>query len=1563
MTMKKTVKKVLSLIMVVCVCLTSVDLSVFASEPIRIQEFQYKNLNEEIQRQETEDEILYVLKKENLESVFTKQELKNLLPEILIVPNDTEVMEVPITWNLTNIEEEIPEGGYSLIPELPDGYVWGDMVTGNDIRLTVTYKKQEDTPFSNDEKEMEDSPAEDDSTVKDGLVTEFRIEWTDKEAQEDVLTVKPGNNYHWIDPEDDYASEGVTHSAAQGRLRFKISDTSPIEAGKLEIRIPKSIFENRGGKPYGECEIGLSNSSSLNYDYRVDQESKEIVIYNTKEISEAHELNIDFEYRSVTGAEYPSEIQDGYTKEWKATANINGKTYESNLLTVKYELEVALEEIKLEKIRKYETWDPVWGEKPENAEEYYYVAWGLSGKLDDIPHTKPFKVSFSREKGEGELVAWAVLDRESAPIFYTDDYYFKEVPVIFNDPALLESLGYGGIENGTFTMKIKEPWNGRKGDDNTVNTIFVVKYKKGITSITETGKIKIENLYSEDRPYIKELSVAGTYQYVNSEFHYPEGEYLAKKSAGREGYGVLDKIEVSEEKTEIDLAKGLGDCYSNQFWVTGGILTLDGEKENIDHYGKKEYTIIGTDDFLAYGNRRLNDEEYNFTKIIFTIGSVTDYVYDEDTGSGMEKPYDGRDIGKVEIQYQCGRNSDWKKLADVERTEGEKLEGKLPDGEIIASNGSGNLYLDCPENVTGIRTVIKTKKHSFDFSMEVDVQLRVSQQMKAECLNSKEKKLTNVNTLEVLDSENNWVNSAGRDSIEGTLKEEIIKRDEEVFGDNGKYGMHSSAAIRLSRIRLMSDSEKELKATQDKEHSRFVFDYTLEAYEGSGETIRGPGGFEELTSALTLEEFKKLDLLKEHRDGWFYDLLPLGMEVDISSIEVSREGMLSADHYGADIIKFPHAVEFEKNYKGSGRTMMKVYFTVPEGVGNIFYNYDYGFCTGADLKFRAYYSYDSVIDYGDEVKNLAAYKLSSGQEITEAYPDDPKDTSYIFENDKEKEWFYDLDKDGNPENTVKDTLYMKAYRRVSGLTASELSFSKSVKSETDTEYKKDTQTLAGKRYSYRLRMGKSEGASLSNLIFYDILEDAYQDNSYWWKGTIEDIDVSQLELKGIKPVIYYTNQDIELREGTDTVLQGDANIDDSTIWTPWPEDDTALDKKGIKAIAVDMRKDKNGNPYTLKGGSTVSVVVNMIAPTENTKEYVENQAKAYNDAWISSTTRDDTGGETQALQKSTETTILMKQPELEIHKTSDPASGSSDKPAEVQNKDLLTYDVAVSNKELLTAVKDVLVEDTIPEGLEADTEGIRYYYNDQENETHEVNDNVVTLTSDGQKLSFRISELAANTTIHFRIPTTVTATEEEAVYVNQAFLTGVGETPYELSSEITYHEKKVPLADFTFTKQNKQGEALSGAKFVLCELDCRDSSHAHGQQIEVDENGQLSETETCFKNPILAESEETGTVAFRGLKTNREYRLVEYDAPGDYLTPNGQWIVAYHTENARFEVTGSVGNPPAFQAEEGGGFSVRNYKTGELPLTGGRGGRLFLLAGASMMLAAGYWLYRRRKRI
>lgn len=356
------------------------------------------------------------------------------------------------------------------------------------------------------------------------------------------------------------------------------------------------------------------------------------------------------------------------------------------------------------------------------------------------------------------------------------------------------------------------------------------------------------------------------------------------------------------------------------------------------------------------------------------------------------------------------------------------------------------------------------------------------------------------------------------------------------------------------------------------------------------------------------------------------------------------------------------------------------------------------------------------------------------------------------------------------------------------LTAAELGFRKSVKAADGLRYGSSAEVAAAGTYTYQLRFANGKNVETNNVVLFDVLESAHGSNPYW-RGTLKDIDTTQVSRKGIEPVIYYSTYTAFTNLAVDTDL---TDLTDETIWTTTQPVDLA----DVTAIAIDLRYRTDGTEYTFAPEEVALCYVSMTAP-ENYQDYlddpetaIDETAFAYNSAYLQSTATLIDGGESKtAMEECSSVTVSLRGPEAEIHKSSDPQTGTAENPAAVSAGETITYHISAANTGTVEAIYAVEIEDLLPEGLVVDPDTIQCSFGTSISEPMPISGSPrVQVRIDGRKLTFSVDKLDAGETIHLLIPVTVSEALEDTVFENTALLSKFNEKFWNLESETTWHK-------------------------------------------------------------------------------------------------------------------------------------------------------------------------------
>ena len=312
--------------------------------------------------------------------------------------------------------------------------------------------------------------------------------------------------------------------------------------------------------------------------------------------------------------------------------------------------------------------------------------------------------------------------------------------------------------------------------------------------------------------------------------------------------------------------------------------------------------------------------------------------------------------------------------------------------------------------------------------------------------------------------------------------------------------------------------------------------------------------------------------------GTFYSLLPAGGEFNSSSLSLYANGKEISDSlYDYSLIR---------NYKNSGRTLLKV--SIKESTDTYY-----------AMEYQTDHSYEAIRDFGKNILSSLAYETGNNK-ITYGSTDDGGFIS-------DREILKGLDKNC----TGKRFLYDESRYTINILMSASTGLSKKVKSARESVYAYNKTIYTNDGYDYSIRLANDANTESKNIIFFDSLENFYQESGEKktlesdWKGTLQSVDLSNLSLKGVDAVIYLSKEkDLNPWEHHD--LKEKKNGE--SIWIPYND---FVKKYGVEkaaAIAVDASKNKNGNDFVLGKNESMSFSLNMKAPKKDTTGELDPQA-------------------------------------------------------------------------------------------------------------------------------------------------------------------------------------------------------------------------------------------------------------------------------------------------------------------------------------------------------------------
>jgi fimbrial isopeptide formation D2 family protein/uncharacterized repeat protein (TIGR02543 family) len=507
---------------------------------------------------------------------------------------------------------------------------------------------------------------------------------------------------------------------------------------------------------------------------------------------------------------------------------------------------------------------------------------------------------------------------------------------------------------------------------------------------------------------------------------------------------------------------------------------------------------------------------------------------------------------------------------------------------------------------------------------------------------------------------------------------------------------------------------------------------------------------------------------KQIRTGVFYNLLPVGTSVDASSVYgvpileslpgSGRSSSLSNEYESSRarsdrLDRGMYEVQFYEDWEGSGRTMMTISFVMPETCK----------AQGVDFYYLLHTTYENIVRYGTSEELDVAFVNTTVGRVTPAL------RSGLITILTQPEYFESIE-----EQAGEFCSYSVAWTSYAPVEAFSFGFNKTVR--TDQEFEQTGRVLPGATYCYRLSYSQSEQTRSRGIVFYDVLESGTGMDDASWYGTFVDLDVvfisedvseDMSEGAACAPVIYYSTKNRADFE------EADFTVSNTETWsTEKPAADT------ITAVAVDCSKCADGSDFVLEGQQTVEVYLTM----RSSKQAAEEEETLCNEAVVYAVKGTDKSPTAQYSKAE----VVRSAAKPEIHKTAFPAQEDPAKACLVTLDEELTYEITVSNPDAACTWKQLVVEDTIPDGLYFQMSSIRVIFGDANVSVKVTDSPRIDVKRNGQTITFTIHTLLPGEQVTLLIPTNVNL--KEAIFENTASLTWPGMEDEPVYSETTLHQ-------------------------------------------------------------------------------------------------------------------------------------------------------------------------------
>ncbi|MBO4537595.1 MAG: hypothetical protein J5694_01850, partial [Erysipelotrichaceae bacterium] len=762
----------------------------------------------------------------------------------------------------------------------------------------------------------------------------------------------------------------------------------------------------------------------------------------------------------------------------------------------------TLEETEKRNPKRYTTWQDSWGERPADANNYYYIVWEVRSFIPTPTQMYNFTLTDTFNETDAEVVGYRLANSGSAEFtsnnteyncttgyeygrydYVLTRYLRSTYDAIIENADPLTTAGY------SLTNKVKatvDPVD-QVDRDTSKNSTKVFSYEQP-TYEHPTGSFYMWKFGTDYRGLIMRDSEDAR-SFALGNLHEPLGE------------GGTETIEDLMFYTYVH-----GHPYPWTLSDANNDGVIDGrDADNPYAYGVTPVEWELTDNKFSVGTiaeesssdlTEMTVEDYEIQKIKFDC--QFDYaVYDEETATYQPADYDG-DPSSIVVNLFV-EVSDSGEYIPLGRWYPMLDSFEVDNSTYFSSYNNQTVFLKA--NVTGFKMTTSNAFYYTRMGAWPSIRLKRSALV-----------TSFVEQAYADESRRIVVRNDASSKVYDHLKKtggnyQYIDEPQEIIGFD-RYGLDYVYGI----VRDGHLTKDLLSYKNDKILQQLSIDYRVTAY----------------------EDFINVNGRREyvHQDsGIFYDLLPEGAAYEYDSVEAYADGeKLNEGEY---------EVIYHDNYNDTGRAMLIVKFYVPADKYMFYYT-----CV---------FSWDDVLTLIKDkpVINTVAYETGNSN-IGDGRPDDGGDPDKIT--------FKTLMNDLDPDTNADKFLYTESKQNITVVTTGSLGLYKKVKGEKNSGYVYKTTVYNGSEYSYKIRFATDFQTKATNLIIYDFLEQ-YETKKHdvsEWHGTLVYIDVSEMVGMGINPTIYYSTQ-----EGTDIDAVSDVH---SSFWVKADEYTGTLEEVRAFAI-------------------------------------------------------------------------------------------------------------------------------------------------------------------------------------------------------------------------------------------------------------------------------------------------------------------------------------------------------------------------------------------------------------
>lgn len=954
----------------------------------------------------------------------------------------------------------------------------------------------------------------------------------------------------------------VFHPSASGNISAHLTvdfalenQNNQLPAGSVRITLPKKFFTGWDGS----TDKTTTESTFTNFDVETSDNGEYYILTNATTFkSTVLEPVYTVDPMEVPGG-YVDEngvCQKYFNKEFNVKIELKNDnneyvTFQERNLKVELHTDVQTSVYK-EQASATLSWSDSWGERPSDADEYFYVVWTLNAS--NFNSNQPYQLKWTENTvHDGSVVYSNGLDKWSSEFTKDEIHRLTVVTKHRRDEAMAQ---------GTWAEVKNE-------------AILNVKWKSGFEQQFRTTGVASAYVGEIITGDVRTLSKTIPDEY-NQEAHYVYGgqDLILNNDANNIALFIY-RLSYTE-KTNQD----------NPNWTNAGEMSVTPRTYVLTDGVKDRGDVIVTAEKPTGANTRskwikannqdtLDDGDYYFTYLDI---NVTEYDSVNLNGD-WANPYENDnlyDYGDIKVYYRTMGSSNFELLKTITHDE---MGISTESGSDFEKGYEARVVL--PGDTVGYKVEYTSSRYTTDIKVNTGLKLK--------------------NTRKIHSLVSTHAN-AGRHTLIKNKSLMTVQREgkTDITADSTDHDAWLSAyELTLSESELYAAKSCLNETTITDPQKYFVTDSVAS-------TVEFP-------VAITGWAYSKnqLGYIKRVKSGIFHDLLPHGFIVDRSKIIVcgrtdeqarkrgsttinSQKSSANATSYGVKATEFPgqissdyYSVTFKDNWEGSGQTMMIININCPEDMT----------ATGFVVYYKCKTTINNLHINGTTPKNYVAFTDTTEDQSkpenrinTKNYLDSA--TRRLFDHVDNEQTAY------NYSTTTLKTPNVYQYGADSNVMTEGADIAKHQVVGLNTGY------------SYNISYEGNTSTQTKELVIYDVIERQIDGSDFQWLGKFQSVDISSIRNQSsadpndgkCAPVVYYATK--PKNEFTKEMF----DLTRTDIWSTTPPADIT----SVTAVAVDCRKTDSGKDFVLGVKKGVDLTINMLSPDNESRSEIET----YNEAVV-----------------------------------------------------------------------------------------------------------------------------------------------------------------------------------------------------------------------------------------------------------------------------------------------------------------------------------------------------------